>query len=173
VQPAHMIDVDDIRLRYRQPAGVLDEPGRRLFGANEALAHGDGGCEHNGAGDRMGAQHDRRGVVQRLSGGETSAPGCVVAARAQECSGPSAGFPIGTGGSDPRTPSEGIPATLLRWVSRSLRHLVKALAAQGVHGEPHRVVANLLRELRYSCQSNRKTREGSNHPDRSLTSMRR
>ena len=28
------------------------------------------------------------------------------------------------------------------------------------------VVANLLRELQYSCQANRKTREGSNHPDR-------
>jgi Rhodopirellula transposase DDE domain len=28
------------------------------------------------------------------------------------------------------------------------------------------VVANLLRELNYSCQANRKTREGGNHPDR-------
>ena len=27
-------------------------------------------------------------------------------------------------------------------------------------------MANLLRDLQYSCQSNRKTREGSNHPDR-------
>jgi hypothetical protein len=32
----------------------------------------------------------------------------------------------------------------LRWISRSLRHLVKALAAQGVPGQ----VANLLRELK-------------------------
>ncbi len=29
-----------------------------------------------------------------------------------------------------------------------------------------RVVANLLREQNYSCQANRKTREGGNHPDR-------
>jgi hypothetical protein len=38
------------------------------------------------------------------------------------------------------------------------------------------VVANLLRELKYRCQANRKTREGSNHPDRdahSNTSTRR
>jgi hypothetical protein len=28
------------------------------------------------------------------------------------------------------------------------------------------VVANLLRELHYSCQANRKTREGGSHPDR-------
>ena len=43
--------------------------------------------------------------------------------------------------------------------------LVKALAAQGFTAS-QRVVANLLRDLQYSCQSNRKTREGSNHPDR-------
>ena len=28
------------------------------------------------------------------------------------------------------------------------------------------MVANLLRQMKYSCQANRKTREGSNHPDR-------
>ena len=59
----------------------------------------------------------------------------------------------------------GDPCSPLRWVSRSLRHLVKALAAQGFEAS-QRVVANLLRELNYSCQANRKTREGSNHPDR-------
>ena len=59
----------------------------------------------------------------------------------------------------------GDPCSPLRWVSRSLRHLVKALAAQGFQAS-QRVVANLLRELRYSCQANRKTREGANHPDR-------
>jgi hypothetical protein len=54
---------------------------------------------------------------------------------------------------------------LPRWVSRSLRHRVKALAAQGFQAS-QRVVANLLREMNYSCQANRKTREGANHPDR-------
>jgi hypothetical protein len=39
------------------------------------------------------------------------------------------------------------------------------LAAQGFKAS-QRVVANLLRELNYSCQANRKTREGANHPDR-------
>ena len=54
----------------------------------------------------------------------------------------------------------GDPCSSLRWVSRSLRHLVKALAAQGFKAS-QRVVANLLRELNYSCQANRKTREGA------------
>ena len=59
----------------------------------------------------------------------------------------------------------GDPCSPLRWVSRSQRHIVKALAAQGFRAS-QRVVANLLRELNYSCQANRKTREGGNHPDR-------
>ena len=59
----------------------------------------------------------------------------------------------------------GDPCSPLRWISRSQRHLVKALSAQGFQVS-QRVVANLLRELNYSCQANRKTREGSNHPDR-------
>ena len=50
-------------------------------------------------------------------------------------------------------------------MSRSLDHLVKELAAQGYQAS-QRVVANLLRQFEYSCQANRKTREGTNHPDR-------
>ena len=59
----------------------------------------------------------------------------------------------------------GDPCSPLRWVSRSQRHLVKALTAQGFQVS-QRVVGKLLRELNYSCQANRKTREGSNSPDR-------
>ena len=59
----------------------------------------------------------------------------------------------------------GDPCSPLRWVSRSLRHLVKALSAEGLQAS-QRVVANLLRDLKYSCQANQKTREGGNHPDR-------
>jgi hypothetical protein len=50
-------------------------------------------------------------------------------------------------------------------VSRSLRHLVKTLPAQGFRAS-QRVVANPLREMKYSCQANSKTRGGANHPDR-------
>ena len=38
-----MIDVDDIRARYWRAVPFLDERGRRLFAANEALAIGYGG----------------------------------------------------------------------------------------------------------------------------------
>src|SRR3954470_6036338 len=59
----------------------------------------------------------------------------------------------------------GDPCAPLRWVSRSQRQLVKALADLGFTAS-QRVVANLLRELNYSCQANSKTREGGQHPDR-------
>jgi hypothetical protein len=59
----------------------------------------------------------------------------------------------------------GDPCSPLRWVSRSQRHIVKALAAQGFKAS-QRVVGKLLRELNYGCQANRKTREGESHPDR-------
>ena len=52
----------------------------------------------------------------------------------------------------------GDPGSPLRLVSRSLRQLVKALAAQGFKAS-QRVGANLLRDLEYSCQANRKVRE--------------
>jgi hypothetical protein len=38
-----VIDLDDIRLRWQQTAPLLDERDRRLFAANEAMAHGYGG----------------------------------------------------------------------------------------------------------------------------------
>src|SRR5271163_5031087 len=59
----------------------------------------------------------------------------------------------------------GDPGSPLRWVSRSQRHLVKELTALGFKVS-QRVVGKLLRQLNYGCQANRKTREGSNHPDR-------
>ena len=54
---------------------------------------------------------------------------------------------------------------VLRWTSKSLRHLSKALHGQGHSVCPH-VIADCLRELGYSLQANRKTREGSSHMDR-------
>jgi hypothetical protein len=91
-----------------------------------------------------------RGVVQLLSGGND------IGARVRR---PGGGRKSAVA-HQPGLPSalealiedaiRGDPATPLRWVSRSLRHLVKALAGQGFTAS-QRVVANLLRELQYSC----------------------
>lgn len=59
----------------------------------------------------------------------------------------------------------GDPRSPLCWTSKSTRHLAEALA-QRCRSVSHHTVARLLSELNYSLQGNRKTREGSFHPDR-------
>lgn len=61
--------------------------------------------------------------------------------------------------------ARGDPQSLLRWTCKSTRTLAKELAAQD-HPVSHEKVAQLLRELDYSLQGNRKTEEGTDHPDR-------
>ena len=61
--------------------------------------------------------------------------------------------------------SRGDPDSPLRWTCKSIRKLAAELTAQG-HHTSHRVVAELLHDLGYSLQANRKTLEGSQHPDR-------
>lgn len=61
--------------------------------------------------------------------------------------------------------SRGDPESPLRWTTKSTTKLAKALQAMG-HRVSQRTVCRLLWELGYSLQSNRKTREGTNHPDR-------
>jgi hypothetical protein len=61
--------------------------------------------------------------------------------------------------------TRGDPQAPLLWTSKSQRHLAAASGSLG-HRIGHNAVASVLRELGYSLQSNRKTREGSNHPDR-------
>ena len=64
---------------------------------------------------------------------------------------------------DPVT--RGDPMSLLRWTCKSAAQLAAALRAQG-HPVSERTVNRLLHALGYSLQSNRKTLEGSAHPDR-------
>ena len=63
-----MIDVDGLRARYRQAAKFLDERGRRLFAANEALALGYGGVSAASAATGLARSTIRRAIVE-LQGG--------------------------------------------------------------------------------------------------------
>lgn len=155
-----MIDRDDIRYRYQGTAAFLDERGRRLFAANEALAHGFGGVTAAAVATGLARSTINRGIrelrsgqnpignrVRRAGGGRKSAvthqPGLPAALEGLI-----------------EDAIRGDPGSPLRWVSRSLRHLVKALSAKGFQAS-QRVVSNLLRDLKYSCQANQKTREAT------------
>jgi len=59
----------------------------------------------------------------------------------------------------------GDPEAALLWVSKSQRHLAQALIERGFVVS-HKLVGRLLKQLGFSLQANRKTREGASHPDR-------
>ena len=61
--------------------------------------------------------------------------------------------------------TRGDPQSPLRWTCKSVRNLADELQARG-HKVSHVLVAELLHEQKYSLQANRKTKEGSSHPDR-------
>jgi Rhodopirellula transposase DDE domain len=160
-----VINIDDICTRYQQACKFLDERGRRLFAANEALAIGHGGVTAASAATGLARSTIRRAIVELQSGAN----------------------PAGTrvrrkGGGrkravvlQPELPAalealiedaiRGDPETPLRWVSRSQRRIARALGERGFE-VGQKLVGLLLRELGYSCQANRKTREGTSHPDR-------
>lgn len=160
-----MINLDELRSRWQLAVPFLDERGRRLFAANEALALGFGGVTatavatglarstiNRGIDELRSARNDIDWRVRRPGGGRRSAV-------AHQPDLPAALETL------IEAAIRGDPCSPLRWVSRSRRHLVKALAEQGFKAS-QRVVARLLRDLNYSCQANSKTREGGKHPDR-------
>ena len=67
---------------------------------------------------------------------------------------------------DPAT--RGDPMSPLLWTCKSTRNLTDALAGLG-HKLSHQTVGRLLVEMGYSLQSNRKTEEGEDHPDRNAS----
>jgi hypothetical protein len=61
--------------------------------------------------------------------------------------------------------TRGDPDSPLRWTCKSTRVLATELSLQN-HPLSHEKVAQLLRDMDYSLQGNRKTEEGNDHPDR-------
>ena len=142
----------------------LDERARRLFAANEAreLGHGGVSLVSRACGlsrvtitkglHELGEAPLPVGRVRRAGGGRRSLvtldpdlPSCLEALVE----------PLARG--DPESP--------LRWTSKSTRTLAAELKEQD-HPISHEKVAQLLRELDYSLQGNRKVEEGEDHPDR-------
>ncbi len=144
---------------------MLDERGRRRFAAAEALAAGHGGVSLVSRITGVARSTIGRGVAE-LRGG-----GAVAAGRVRRPGGGRKPLVARDatllddlrGLVEPAT--RGDPEAPLLWTARSLRNLAVGLQALG-HRIGHNVVGDLLRGLGYSLQANRKTREGSHHPDR-------
>ncbi|MGH8504854.1 MAG: ISAzo13 family transposase, partial [Stenotrophobium sp.] len=66
------MDTDDIRLRWQQATEFLDERGRRLLAANEAMAHGHGGVTATAAATGLARSTIHRGLQELRSGSNAS-----------------------------------------------------------------------------------------------------
>ena len=161
-----MIDESAIRTRYEALLPALDERARRLVLGAEAIAVGRGGQAAVVRATGASAATVRRGMGEL---GEP--PGDLARGRIRR-----------PGGGRKRTvhldptlrhdlealiepTSRGDPESPLRWTTKSLRNLAAELQ-RGGHRVSYRIVAALLHELGYSLQANRKTLEGTSHPDR-------
>ncbi len=154
-----------IRQRFEALDPVLDEQARRRFAAAEALALGRGGVTLVAKVTGIARSTIRRGQDDIE---QSRAAGCGRVRR------PGGGRRLKTE-TDPtllndlqtllEASTRGDPMSPLLWTSKSLDKLCAALKDLQ-HSVCPNVVADLLRTLGYSLQSNRKTREGSKHPDR-------
>ncbi len=160
-----MIDESAIRQRFEALFPVLDERGLRRFAAAEAKAAGHGGVSAVMRVTGLARSTIGRGL-RELRGERT-----IISDRVRR---PGGGrkLLIETDASlldDLRSLVEpdarGDPQSPLLWTSKSLRKLAESLREMG-HRIGRTLVGELLHKLDYSLQANRKTREGSSHPDR-------
>lgn len=160
----------EIRTQFAQIRDSLDERGRREWAASEAMALGHGGIAkvHRSTGlvpstigkgirelkaegpNAVGATGERR--VRSVGGGR----------KRKEVEGPEVLVDLERL-IEPNT--RGDPESPLRWTCKSLRQLANELVRKG-YDIGHVTVGRLLTKLGYQLQANRKTTEGSQHPDR-------
>jgi len=160
-----VIDEHAIGERYRAVAGALNERQRRVWAGAEALSHGRGGIAAVARASGMSERTVSRGKREAASG-ETLDAGRVRARGA----GRKALSQIDPGLLEAleglvRDEARGDPESPLLWTAKSVRHLARALREQG-HEIHFTSVPKYLRALDFSMQGNRKTKEGSRHPDR-------
>lgn len=153
-----------LRRKFSGVWPLLDERGRRLMAASEALSLGYGGVSRIRRACGLSRKAIAKGIQEIADGG--SIPGRIRR--------PGAGRkPIAE--TDPKLlasldrliepDTRGDPESPLRWICKSTRNLAAQLTRQK-HSVSHEKVAQLLRDQNYSLQSNRKTEEGADHPDR-------
>ena len=159
-----MIDENAIRARYAAIKDQLDEKGRRLFVAAEKAAAGYGGTAAVSRATGVARSTIIRGSKDLLAVSSQTAR-----VRRKGAGRPSSGTADPTVLDDLRALVEpatmGDPMRPLLWVSKSREKLAAALRALN-HAVSANTVAKMLVSLGFSRQVNRKTNEGSHHPDR-------
>ena len=160
-----MSTVFELKRKFRSAWPHLDERTRRIMAASEAMSLGYGGVSVVGRACGL----SRKAISKGIS--ELQAKGKPLVGRVRR---PGAGRKSITQ-SDPHLvqtleglideQTRGDPESPLRWICKSTRTIAKELGRQK-HPVSHVKVAQILHDLDYSLQSNRKTEEGADHPDR-------
>ena len=155
-----------LREKYQALAPFLDERVLRRWAAVEAQALGRGGASAVARATGISRTTIRSGLAELHNPSAGPPPDRVRR--------PGAGRPRLTDG-DPKLlddlldllepATRGDPMAPLLWTSKSTRHLADALVALG-HPISHDSVGRLLEDIGYRLQANRKTEEGTDHPDR-------
>lgn len=158
-----------IELKFAALEPVLDERVRRQWAAAEALAYGWGGMTAVSHATGLSVDTIRKGM-EELAQREIE-PDAPVPARLRRPGG-------GRQRLDEQDPelvpalerlvdpvTRGDPQSPLRWTCKGTRRLAAELTRAG-HAVSAGTVAALLKQQGYSLQVNRKTKEGTRHPDR-------
>ena len=159
---------DAIKDKYKVLSAVLNERQRRLWAASEARVLGRGGISSVSRATGLSRTTITSAMkeLDRLERGAALDEGRIRS--------PGGGRKRLTD-QDPEIVADlerlvepttcGDPQSSLRWTCKSTRKLAAQLQERG-HEIGERKVAQLLDDLNYSLQSNRKTKEGADHPDR-------
>jgi transposase len=160
-----MSEEEVIKRRFERVSGELNERTRRLVAASEAMAIGWGGISAVSRATGLSRKAISQGIKELQEGGGGN----------EERIRRKGGGRKKTVNKDPSLREDlerlvepvtrGDPESPLRWTCKSVRQLAEELVRQG-HQVSHQLVSELLHELGYSLQANRKTREGGEHPDR-------
>jgi hypothetical protein len=159
-----------IREKYERLRPHLGERGVRLWAANEALSFGPGGVR--AVSEALAISRKTLAQGKRELQAPSAAPDDVMGGRQRR---PGGGrkpvvkkhpqlLAVLEQIVDPAT--RGDPMKPLRWVSKSLSHIVEELDRQSYRVSPHTVSKLLQEDLHYGMQGLRKTREGTAHRDR-------
>jgi len=155
----------ELKRKFRSAWPHLDERTRRIMAASEAMSLGYGGVSVVGRACGLSRKAISKGIR------ELQARDKPLVGRIRR---PGAGRKSLTQ-SDPHlvqtleglidAQTRGDPESALRWICKSTRAIATELGQQQ-HPVSHMKVAQILHGLDYSLQSNRKTEEGADHPDR-------
>jgi len=154
-----------LTMKYRTFQPVLDERVRRLWAGTEALAWGRGNIAAVARATGLSRNTIRRGMQESCQKNTLDATRIRRPGGGRKCKSVVDPTLMQALERLVEPDSRGDPQSPLRWTCKSTRLLAEEMGRQG-YAVSHQTVAHLLHELGYSLQGNRKSKEGSTHPDR-------